>query len=178
MDIIVNGAQSFIGLFDLGAETFVGWVTGIIPRVLMVLIAMNTIIALIGQDKVEKFAKYCSRYKILTYGVLPFVATITMANPACLTLGKLLPDRLKIGYCDTIFEFVHTNNGFFNHINTGELFVFLGIANGVEALGLSMTELAIRYLLIGIVLNCMSGCVTHFMTGIVMKQQGITLAES
>ena len=30
MDIIVNLAEGFMGLFDAGAETFVGWVTSII----------------------------------------------------------------------------------------------------------------------------------------------------
>ena len=44
------------------------------------------------------------------------------------------------------------------------------------ALGLDPTPLAIRYLLIGIPLNFMSACLTHFTTGIVMKQQGIELS--
>lgn len=48
MDIIINGAKGFMGLFDTGAETFIGWVSGIVPKVLLLLILMNTIIALIG----------------------------------------------------------------------------------------------------------------------------------
>ena len=57
MDFIVNLAEGFMGLFDSGAETFVSWVTGIVPKVLLLLVFMNSLIALIGQDKINKFAK-------------------------------------------------------------------------------------------------------------------------
>ena len=60
MNIIIKGASGFMGLFDTGAETFVSWVSGIVPKVLLLLILMNTIIALIGQERVNKFAKLCS----------------------------------------------------------------------------------------------------------------------
>lgn len=59
MNIIIKGASGFMGLFDTGAETFVSWVSGIVPKVLLLLILMNTIIALIGQERVNKFAKLC-----------------------------------------------------------------------------------------------------------------------
>ncbi|MEG1410445.1 PTS glucitol/sorbitol transporter subunit IIC, partial [Clostridium sp.] len=38
MDAIINFAEGFMGLFQLGAETFTGWVTGIVPQVLLLLI--------------------------------------------------------------------------------------------------------------------------------------------
>ncbi|MDD5968661.1 MAG: PTS glucitol/sorbitol transporter subunit IIC [Candidatus Fimousia sp.] len=176
MDFVVKYAQAFINLFDLGGQTFVGWVTGIVPRVLMILVAMNAIIAIIGQEKVNNFAKFCAKSKFLAYCVLPFITTFVMCNPASMSMGKFLPDRMKVAYFDSTCFFCHTSNGFFNHINAGELFVYLGIAQGVMALGLDPTPLAIRYLLIGIPLNFMSGCLTHFTTGIVMKQQGIELS--
>ena len=31
MNIIIKGASGFMGLFDTGAETFVSWVSGIVP---------------------------------------------------------------------------------------------------------------------------------------------------
>ena len=71
MNIIIKGASGFMGLFDTGAETFISWVSGIVPKVLLLLILMNTIIALIGQERVNKFAKVCSGNVILAYGVLP-----------------------------------------------------------------------------------------------------------
>ena len=61
MNIIIKGASGFMGLFDTGAETFVSWVSGIVPKVLLLLILMNTIIALIGQERVNKFAKFRKR---------------------------------------------------------------------------------------------------------------------
>ena len=45
MDFLVNLAQGFIHLFELGAETFVSWVGGIIPKVLLLLVFMNSLIA-------------------------------------------------------------------------------------------------------------------------------------
>ena len=47
MNTFINLASGFMGLFDLGGQQFVDWVTGIVPKVLMLLILMNSIIALI-----------------------------------------------------------------------------------------------------------------------------------
>ena len=69
-----------MGLFDTGAQTFIGWVSGIVPKVLLLLILMNTIIALVGQDRINKFAKVCSKNVILAYGVLPFIAAFMLGN--------------------------------------------------------------------------------------------------
>ena len=41
MNIIIKGASGFMGLFDTGAETFISWVSGIVPKVLLLLILMN-----------------------------------------------------------------------------------------------------------------------------------------
>ena len=46
MDYIVKFAEGFMNLFKLGGETFISWMTGIVPVVLMLLVAMNTLIAL------------------------------------------------------------------------------------------------------------------------------------
>ena len=80
-----------MGLFDTGAQTFIGLVSGIVPKVLLLLILMNTIIALVGQDRINKFAKVCSKNVILAYGVLPFIAAFMLGNPMALSMGKFLP---------------------------------------------------------------------------------------
>ena len=56
MDYLVHAAEWFIGLFKAGAETFASWMSGIVPLVLMLLIAMNSIINLIGADKIDRLA--------------------------------------------------------------------------------------------------------------------------
>ena len=61
MNAIINFAEGFMGLFALGSETFIGWVTGIVPQVLLLLIAMNTIIRLIGEEKINKFAQFSAK---------------------------------------------------------------------------------------------------------------------
>ena len=105
MNIIIKGASGFMGLFDTGAETFVSWVSGIVPKVLLLLILMNTIIALIGQERVNKFAKLCSGNVILAYGVLPFISAFMLGNPMALSMGKFLPERMKPSYYGIIVPF-------------------------------------------------------------------------
>ncbi|MCI5595806.1 MAG: glucitol/sorbitol-specific PTS transporter subunit IIC [Lachnospiraceae bacterium] len=177
MDFIVNLAEGFMGLFDSGAETFVSWVTGIVPKVLLLLVFMNSLIALIGQDKINKFAKVCSKNVILAYGVLPFLSAFMLGNPMALSMGKFLPERMKPSYYASASYHCHTNSGIFPHINVGEIFIYLGIADGITKLGLSTTPLAIRYLLVGLVMNFFAGWVTDFTTKMVMKQQNIELSN-
>ena len=126
MDIIVNLAEGFMGLFDAGAETFVGWVTSIVPRVLLLLIFMNALIALIGQERINKFAKVCSGNVILAYGILPFLSAFMLGNPMALSMGKFLPERMKPSYYASASYHCHTNSGLFPHINVGEIFIYPG----------------------------------------------------
>ena len=121
LDYLVHGAEWFIGLFREGADTFTAWMTGIVPLVLVLLIAMNSLIALIGEERINKLAAKAGK------------------NPA-------------------------------------ELFVWMGIAQGIMSLGLNTGDLAVRYLLLGAVLNFFGGWVTDFTTKFVAKQQGVTLS--
>ena len=177
MDIIVNLAEGFMGLFDAGAETFVGWVTSIVPRVLLLLIFMNALIALIGQERINKFAKVCSGNVILAYGILPFLSAFMLGNPMALSMGKFLPERMKPSYYASASYHCNTNSGLFPHINVGEIFIYLGIEDGISTLGLSTTPLAVRYLLVGLVMNFIAGWATDFTTKLVMKQQKIELSN-
>lgn len=58
MNIIIKGASGFMGLFDTGAETFISWVSGIVPKVLLLLILMNTIIALLDRKELINLLNY------------------------------------------------------------------------------------------------------------------------
>lgn len=58
MDTLVFLAQGFIGMFNKGGETFIGLVSGIVPTLICLLVAMNAIIRFVGTDKVENSLMY------------------------------------------------------------------------------------------------------------------------
>ena len=138
---------------------------------------MNTIIALIGQERVNKFAKLCSGNVILAYGVLPFISAFMLGNPMALSMGKFLPERMKPSYFASASYHCHTNSGIFSHINPGEIFIYLGIAQGVQKAGFDKHRLFYTQGDYGLVMNFFSGWVTDFTTKMVMKQQGIELSN-
>lgn len=178
MEFIVKFAEGFINLFQLGGETFLSWMTGIVPVVLMLLVAMNTLIALLGEERVHRLAQISSKNPLTRYMILPFISAFMLGNPMAISMGRFLPEYYKPGFVAAQMQFCHTSNGVFPHINPGELFVYLGIATGIQTLGLNQTELAIRYLLVGLVMNFIGGWVTDFTTAYVAKQQGITLKKT
>ena len=148
MDFIINFAEGFMRLFQLGGETFISWMTGIVPVVLMLLVAMNALIAILGEEKVNKLAQVSAKNPISRYMILPFISAFMLGNPMAISMGRFMPEFYKPSYVASQMQFCHTSNGVFPHINPGELFVWLGIATGIETLGLSTMDLAIRYLLV------------------------------
>jgi len=176
MDILVQAAEWFIGLFKAGAETFVSWMTGIVPLVLMLLVAMNSIVNLIGADKIDRLASKAGHNVVSRYLLLPFIGAFMLANPMVHSLGRFMPERYKPSYFASAAQFCHTSSGVFPHINPGELFIWLGVATGITTLGLPAGPLAIRYLLVGLVMNFVGGWVTDLTTAYVSKQQGVTLS--
>jgi PTS system glucitol/sorbitol-specific IIC component len=177
MDVIVNLASGFMNLFTLGGEQFMSWVTGIVPTIVVLLVLMNAIIALAGQERVDALAKVCTSNPLLRYAVLPWVSAFMLGNPMALSMGKFMPEFYKPSFYASVTYHCHTNSGIFPHINASEIFIYLGIANGITALGLDTTPLAIRYLLVGLVCNFISGWATELTTAYVEKQQGVKLCR-
>lgn len=174
---MVQFAVWFIGLFQKGAEVFTGLLTGIIPLVIVLMTAVNAVVALIGQERVERFGKWASRpgwiFLPIRYIALPFVAVFVLTNPMAYTLGRFLPEKLKPAFYDSAVSYVHPPLGIFPHINPGELFVWLGIAQGVQT-GYgneAMIALAVRYLLVGLVVIFIRGIVTERITAYLWKPQ-------
>ncbi|MEQ9763592.1 MULTISPECIES: PTS glucitol/sorbitol transporter subunit IIC [Streptococcus] len=178
MDHITKFAEGFMNLFQAGADTFISWMTGIVPLVLMLLVAMNALIALIGEDRMNKVGEFSAKNPLTRYMLLPFLSAFMLGNPMSMSMGRFLPEYYKPSYIAAQMQFCHTSNGVFPHINPGELFVYLGIATGIQKLGLSQMDLAIRYLLVGLIMNAVGGWVTDFTTAFVCKQQGIQLSKT
>lgn len=164
-----DAAEWFIGLFQAGATVFTGLVTGIIPLLIVLLTVFNTVIRLIGPDKVDRLGELAGRpgiqYYPLRYLVLPVLAVFFLTNPMAYTLGRFLPEKYKPAFYDSAVSFVHPPLGIFPHVNPGEYFVYAGIAIlGIQAAGWNVTELAVRYLLVGLVVIFIRGVVTELIT--------------
>ena len=178
MNYITKFAEAFMNLFTLGGENFIGWMTSIVPVVLMLLVAMNAIIALIGEERMNKLGELSAKNPLTRYMILPFISAFMLGNPMAMSMGRFLPEYYKPSFIAAQMQFCHTSNGVFPHINPGELFVWMGIASGIKTLGLNEMELAIRYLLVGLIMNFVGGWVTDFTTAFVARQQGVTLSKS
>lgn len=178
MDLLIKIAEGFIALFELGGETFMGFVKDIVPLLIVLLVAMNSLIRLVGEERINKLAMASSKNIFLRYLVLPFVGVFFLLNPMSLSLGRFLPERYKPGYYASVTFSNHTLNGLFPHVNPAELFVFLGVAAGITQLGYSTGDLALRYLLVGLVTNMLRGWVTDLCVSYVEKQQGVKLSAT
>lgn len=161
MEFVTKLAEGFINLFAAGGTQFTGWVTGIIPQVVCLMTAVNSVIKLIGEEKVENFASKITGNFICRYLVLPFLAVFCLANPMCYSFGRFVDEKYKPAYYDATVSFVHPVTGLFPHANAGELFVFMGIADGISKLGYSTTPLAMRYIIVGMIVMLIRGVVTE-----------------
>jgi len=171
LDNIGKGAAWFINLFNLGGQNFMGLVTGIIPTLVVLITFVNALIAIIGAERVNGFAQRISKYWVLRYTLLPMLSMFILCNPMAYTFGRFLQEKHKPAFYDAAVSFCHPITGIFPHANPGELFVYLGIANGITALGLQLAPLAIRYFVVGIIVILIRGFVTERLTLLFMKRK-------
>ncbi|WP_110954651.1 PTS glucitol/sorbitol transporter subunit IIC [Anaerosinus massiliensis] len=161
MEFIAGLANGFMDIFKAGAGTFASWVAGIIPLIVVLMTAVSSVIKLIGEERVSNLAQRATQNIITRYTVLPVLAVIFLGNPMCYSFGRFVKAKHKPAFYDAAVSFVHPVTGLFPHANGGELFVYMGIAAGITALGLPLGELAVRYFLVGIVVIFIRGVVTE-----------------
>lgn len=154
----------FIGLFNAGGQVFVGDVTGIVPTLIVLLTFTYTIVKLVGEDRANRAIMFASKYLVLRYTLMPILSVLILTNPMCYTFGRFLPEKYKPAFYDSAVSFVHPVTAFFPYANAGELFVWLGIADGIQKAGYSIAPLAVRYFLIGIIVIFIRGVLTEYIT--------------
>lgn len=166
--VLAHAAEWFIGLFQAGADNFVGLLVGIIPLLIVLLTAVNALVRAIGVERIERFGEMAARPGIqwypVRYLVLPVLSVFFLTNPMCYTMGRFLPEKYKPAFYDSSVSFVHPILGLFPHANPGELFVYYGIAAGITTLGFGLGDLAVRFLLVGLVVILIRGVVTELIT--------------
>ena len=104
-------------LFRAGAATFTSWVTGIIPLLVIMMTAVNSLIKLIGEERVNGVAQRATENIITRYTVLPVLAVLFLGNPMCYTFGNFVDQKYKPAYYDAAVSFVHPVTGLFPHAN-------------------------------------------------------------
>src|SRR5919198_4427681 len=174
LNAIIWAGEHFIGIFNEAGKQFSGLVTGILPTLIVLLTGMYALIAFIGEDRVTRAVQWSSRWWITRYTVMPVIAVLMLTNPMCYTFGRFLRERHKPAFYDSAVSFVHPVTTFFPYANAGELFVWLGVANGVTQLGQSTVPLALRYFLVGILVIFIRGVVTERITAFMIKRTGRT----
>ncbi len=171
MDAVSNFAAGFMSLFEAGGQQLMSWVTGIIPMVVCLMTAVNSVIKIIGEDRVEKFAKSITKFTVLRYTLLPILAVFFLGNPMCYSFGRFVDEKYKPAYYDSCVSFIHPVTGLFPHANPAELFVYTGIAAGLIEAGYATGGLAIRYLIVGVIVILIRGIVTEKIYAVMTKNK-------
>ncbi|MEK4302066.1 PTS glucitol/sorbitol transporter subunit IIC [Oceanobacillus sp. FSL W8-0428] len=170
MSFVVDFAEQFMGFFGFVGDTFVGMFTGIVPILVGMLTLIQFIVNLVGENRIERIGKLLAKSSILKYSIFPIFAAFFLGSPASGTMGRFLPEKSKPGLMEAFFRNGHPLTSLFPHTNPAELFVWLGVAQGIEALGLPVGALAIRYVITGIVVGVISGIITEIVFTIIARR--------
>ena len=174
--------KHFIGVFQQGGQVFVGFVTGIIPTLVVLMTAFYAVIGLVGEDRVHGLARAAGRIALTRYTVLPVLSVFFLTNPMAYTFGSFLEEKHKPAFYDSAVSFVHPILGLFPHANPGEYFVWGGVL--VALLDLEKAgkippsyhvTLAIYYFVVGLVVILLKGIVTERITAFLARRQGVEL---
>ncbi len=172
----------FIGIFQKGGEVFTGFVTGIIPTLVVLMTAFYAITALVGEERVHGLARGAGKIALTRYTILPVLAVFFLTNPMAYTFGTFLEEKHKPAFYDAAVSYVHPPLGLFPHINPGEYFVWGGVLVALLELEKAgkvphgyHVQVAIWYAIVGLVVILLKGIVTERITAILARRQGVEL---
>ena len=179
---LANAAKYFIGMFQKGGEVFVGFVTGIVPTLVVLMTAFYAVTGLVGEDRVHGVARAAGKTALTRYTVLPLLSVFFLTNPMAYTFGSFLEEKHKPAFYDAAVSYVHPPLGLFPHINPGEYFVWGGVLvallelekNGKVAAGYHI-QMALWYAIVGLVVILLKGILTERITALLARRQGVEL---
>ena len=179
---LAHAAKYFIGIFQKGGEVFVGFVTGIVPTLVVLMTAFYAVTGLVGEDRVHGIARAAGKTALTRYTVLPLLSVFFLTNPMAYTFGSFLEEKHKPAFYDAAVSYVHPPLGLFPHINPGEYFVWGGVLvallelekNGKVAAGYHI-QMALWYAIVGLVVILLKGILTERITALLARRQGVEL---
>ncbi|MCB8881386.1 PTS glucitol/sorbitol transporter subunit IIC [Acidisoma cellulosilytica] len=172
----------FIGVFQKGGSVFEGFVTGIIPTLVVLMTAFYAVTEFVGEQRVHGIARFAGKIALTRYTVLPILAVFFLTNPMAYTFGTFLDEKYKPAFYDSAVSFVHPALGLFPHCNPGEYFVWGGVL--VALLQLEKegkvppnfhVTVAIYYFGVGVVVILLKGIMTEWVTRVMARRQGVVL---
>ena len=177
-----TAGKHFIGVFQKGGEVFAGFVTGIIPTLIVLMTAFYAVTELVGEQRVHGLARAAGKIALTRYTVLPIISMFFLTNPMAYTFGTFLEEKHKPAFYDSAVSFCHPITGLFPHANAGEFFVWGGVLvalQGLEAAGKLPAgwhvKLAIWYFGVGVVVILLKGMLTEKITQIMAQREGVEL---
>jgi len=179
---LTAAGKYFIGIFQKGGEVFAGFVTGIIPTLVVLMTAFYAVTELVGEERVHGIARGAGRIALTRYTVLPLLAVFFLTNPMAYTFGSFLEEKHKPAFYDSAVSYVHPPLGLFPHINPGEYFVWGGVLvallelekKGAVVAGYHV-KVAIWYAIVGLIVILLKGMLTERITAIMARRQGVEL---
>ena len=179
---LTAAGKYFIGIFQKGGEVFLGFVTGIIPTLVVLMTAFYAVTGLVGEERVHGLAQSAGRIALTRYTLLPLLAVFFLTNPMAYTFGSFLEEKHKPAFYDAAVSYVHPPLGLFPHINPGEYFVWGGVLvallelerSGAVPSGYHIT-VAIWYAIVGLIVILLKGILTERITAIMARRQGVEL---
>ncbi|MGJ0464368.1 PTS glucitol/sorbitol transporter subunit IIC, partial [Listeria monocytogenes] len=95
MNYIEWFGTNFIGLFEAGGKQFVSFMTGIVPLLIVLLTFTYSIIAFIGEERVNRAIQFSAKNMILRYTLMPVLSVLMLTNPMAYTFGRFVKEHQK-----------------------------------------------------------------------------------